>query len=112
MHIDGAIGVALVNFESGVCLGTMGGGSLDMELAGAATTDVVRSKINLIDQLALDDQIEDILITLGNQYHLIHSFPRHESVFSYLILNREKATLPLARTHLRSIGRSLSLDES
>jgi hypothetical protein len=80
MAIDGALGMALVDFESKVCLGAKGDGTLDMELAGAAIT-------------------EDI-----------QAFDQHSNIFSYLVLDKKSSSLPLARTHLRSIGRELVLD--
>ena len=51
MLIDGAIGVALVDYTTGMCLGSIGGGGLDMELAAAGNTEVVRAK-KIRDQLA------------------------------------------------------------
>lgn len=44
MAITGAVGVALVDYESGMSLGTAGGGDwLNLELAAAGNTEVVRS---------------------------------------------------------------------
>ena len=72
MNIEGALGVALVDWESGMPLGTLGGGKyLDLDLAGAGNTEVVRAKMRTMQSLQLNDTIEDILITLGKQYHLI-----------------------------------------
>ena len=62
MVIDGALGVALVDYESGMSLGTLGGGpNLDLELAAAGNTEVVRSKIRTLASLNMDDTVEDIL---------------------------------------------------
>src|SRR3954454_24296162 len=72
LTIDGAVGVALVDYESGMSLGTLGGGDwLDLDVAAAGNTEVVRSKMRVMSALALNDRIEDILITLNRQYHLI-----------------------------------------
>jgi hypothetical protein len=107
MGIDGAIGVALVDWESGLCLGTQGGGKLlDMNLAAAGNTDVVRSKMRTMESLRLNDTIEDMLITLDKQYHLIRLLknPRNGSgLFLYLVLDRGKANLALARHNLARV---------
>lgn len=110
ISIDGAIGVALVDLESGMCLGTKGGDSLDMELAGACSVRIVQAKKNVVDTLALDESPEEALLTMGSQYHLIRLFRENENVFSYLILDAEVCSLPLARTQLKSIDRELSLE--
>ena len=53
-------------------LGTSGGGDwLNLEIAAAGNTEVVRSKLRVMQTLGLNDTIEDILITLHRQYHLI-----------------------------------------
>lgn len=42
-----------------------------LEMAIALNTEVVRAKINAIKTLNLDGKLEDMLITLSDQYHLI-----------------------------------------
>ena len=72
MQIEGAIGTALVDVKDGLTLATAGGGDrLNLEVAGAGNVDVVRAKMRVMEQLGLGDNIEDILITLESQYHLI-----------------------------------------
>ena len=72
MSIEGAIGVALVDFTSGMTLATAGGAAeLDLTVAAAGNTDVLRAKLRTIEMLKLPDGIEDMLITLDTQYHLI-----------------------------------------
>ena len=62
MAIDGAMGVAIVDWNSGLTLGTQGSG-LNLELAAAGNTNVVRAKHKVMRELGLKDSIEDILIT-------------------------------------------------
>jgi hypothetical protein len=111
LSISGAVGAALVDYESGMALGTLGGGDwLDLDTAAAGNTEVVRSKLRVMSALRLNDQIEDILITLRRQYHLIRllqSGKNDSSLFLYLVLDRERANLALARHHLKNIEAEL-----
>src|SRR5271167_3039449 len=113
MTIDGAIGVALVDWESGMSLGAIGGGKyLDLDVAAAGNTEVIRAKMRTMESLRLDDSIEDILITLSKQYHLIRLLKNSrndQGLFLYLVLDRGKANLALARHHLRSIESDLTV---
>ena len=109
MKIDGAIGAALVDYKSGMTLGTIGGGKIDMELAGAGTTEVVRAEKQIIEQLDLGDRIEDILISLETQYHLVRVFHQNDNIFTYLVLDVKKSNLALARMQLEEIDKALDL---
>jgi hypothetical protein len=110
MQIDGAIGVALVDYTSGMALGTLGSNKeLDLGVAAAGNTEVVRAKLRTIDMLKLKDNIEDILITLTNQYHLIRPLTSRNSqgLFLYLALNRTRANLAMARHQMRKVEEDL-----
>jgi hypothetical protein len=113
MSITGAVGVALVDYESGMSLGTSGGADwLDLEVAAAGNTEVVRAKLRVMSTLALNDSIEDILITLHRQYHLIRlldSVRTRNSLFLYLVLDRDIANLALARHYLKRIEADLQV---
>jgi hypothetical protein len=113
MAIEGAIGAALVDWDSGMTLGTLGGGKyLDLDLAAAGNTEVVRAKIRTLETLRLNDSVEDILITLAKQYHLIRLLKNSggtQTMFLYLVLDRSKANLALARHHLKRIEGELTI---
>jgi hypothetical protein len=113
MTIDGAIGVALVDWESGMSLGSLGGGKyLDLDVAAAGNTEVIRAKMRTMESLRLNDGIEDILITLGKQYHLIRllkSTRSEQGLFLYLALDRQKANLALSRLNLKRIESELQI---
>lgn len=110
MKINGCLGVALVDFESGLCLGVAGDPGFDLELAAAGNAEVVRAKKSIRDKLGLTDKIEDILITLSGQYHLIRMIGTN--IFLYCALDRQKSNLALARRELAQIDKNLELDRA
>ena len=112
LDIDGAIGAAVVDYDLGITLGSTGGGSIDMERAGAGNTRFVLSNLDALNRSGIDEPVEDLLVTLENQYHLTRFSEAHETIFTYLILNREEANLALARRQLASLESTLQLDGS
>lgn len=96
LKTDGALCAALVDSNSGMMLGGVGHG-VDLELAAAGNTEVVRSKLKTMRSLGLNDAIEDILITLGKQYHIMRPVQAKTGIFIYLVLDRSKANLAMAR---------------
>ena len=96
LSTDGALCAALVDANSGMMLGSAGTG-LDLELAAAGNTEVVRSKLKTMKSLGLTDNIEDILITLGKQYHIIRPVQQKAGIFIYLVLDKARSNLALAR---------------
>jgi hypothetical protein len=112
MSIEGAIGAALVDATSGMTLAMVGGSAeLDLTVAAAGNTDVVRAELRTIEMLKLPDNIEDMLITLDTQYHLIRPLGSRagHGLFLYLALHKSRANLALARHQLRQIEESLEL---
>lgn len=114
MQLEGALGAALGDWKSGMCLGYVGSNSpafpLDkLEVAVAGNTDVIRAKLKVAEMIQINDRIEDILISLKEQYHLLRLTQAIEGLFLYLALDRSKSNLALARLKLAEIENKLIL---
>ncbi|MDO5683741.1 MAG: hypothetical protein Q4G46_13065 [Propionibacteriaceae bacterium] len=109
LSIDGATGAAIVDLASGMALAHGGNPGFSLEVAAAGNSNVVRAKVNTMRDLGITDQIDDILITLGQQYHLINVLKdeNNKGLFLYLTLNRNSANLALARHKLSVVARAV-----
>ena len=108
LGIEGALAAAVVDSGSGLVLGKEGSG-VDLDLAGAGNTEVVRAKMKTMHSLNLDDTIEDILITLGKQYHIIRPVGTAEGLFIYLVLAKDRSNLALARRKVLDVESQLTI---
>ena len=111
MQLSGALGASIVDSNSGMMLGSTGNRThgVDLEVAAAGNTEVVRSKRKTMEALGLADSIEDILITLGKQYHLIRLVSSDPALFVYLVLDRNQGNLALARHKLAAVEKELRI---
>src|SRR6267378_3641762 len=100
VKIDGALGAALVQATNGTVLGQVAvGRGLDMARAAKIAQDLVQSA------LRLRDGIEDIMITVDTQYHLMRFLGPGEDVVVHLVLYRERSSLGMARQQLAKLAR-------
>jgi len=109
-EVDGFIGACVVDSNSGMMLGAEGGGTaVNLEVAAAGNTEVVRAKRKTMANLNLKDTIEDILISLNRQYHLIRPMEKKDGFFIYLVVDRNRANLAMARHVLSDVEKGLSV---
>lgn len=109
MQLDGALGACVVDSNSGMMLGADGNGPINLEVAAAGNTEVVRAKRKTMKALNLKDNIEDILITLHGQYHLIRPLTSNDSLFIYLVLDKTRGNLAMSRHQLAAMEKQLTI---
>ncbi|MDT7845794.1 roadblock/LC7 domain-containing protein [Streptomyces justiciae] len=110
--VEGALGAAVVDYTSGMALGTLGGNKdLDLTVAAAGNTDVVRAKVRTMEQVGLKGRIEDMLITLDSQYHLIRPVTGRSGngLFLYLVLDKARSNLAMARHQLKRVEEAIEI---
>lgn len=105
LEIDGTIGVAVVDYGSGMCVAAEGDGRLDVDVAAAGQASLVRAQLQAMQALRIEDGIEDILISLTGQWHLIRPLAG-TTFFLYLVLDCSNGHLAMARHQLRDVERS------
>ena len=105
-QMDGFVAAALVDSDSGLLMAAKGG-VINLEVAAAGNSEVVKAKRRVAAALKLGDDIEDILITLQKQYHLIRPLERNPKLFIYVVLDRSRANLAMARHEQRSFEKNL-----
>lgn len=100
-NVNGFIAVAITEIESGLSYGNLTvDPSFDPELAAAYNLEVIKAKLNAVTALNLSQKIEDILITLTNQIHIIDISPSNRFMI-YLAADAQKANLGMTRAVLR-----------
>ncbi|GAA1094378.1 hypothetical protein [Tsukamurella strandjordii] len=111
MSIEGALGVALVDSQSGMALATAGDPTeFNLEVAAAGNSALVQAMSRTLGDLDLDDHIEDILITLGSQYQIVRPIKQGaEGLFLYLVLDRSRANLAMARFRLTKLEEQIEV---
>ena len=109
LSVDGALAAAVVDYSSGMLLAGGGSSNLDLEIAAAGNTEVMRAKMKTMRSLGLKDVIDDILITLGKQYHIIRPLAKQEGLFLYVVLDKQRANLAMARRKAMDVEKEVRL---
>lgn len=115
VELQGAVAGALVDIESGNCLVRAGSEEMfSLSMVGAANAQMLRTEMRLVQEQFPQEDIEDLMITLGRHYHLIRLVPNGDElphVFLYLVMMRNTANLVLARRKMAEIARQIDQNQ-
>jgi hypothetical protein len=109
-HVDGLLSVSLVDAATGLVLATSEHtGAIDPRVAGAGATDVVNALLLMTAGLGTEDDLEDIIVTLRDRYHIIRVLRGHGAERLILIasLDRTRTTLAMAHREIREFDTGL-----
>jgi predicted regulator of Ras-like GTPase activity (Roadblock/LC7/MglB family) len=99
--LPGLLAVAVVDISSGMSLASHTNSSINPDTAAAYNTEVVKQKQKAIGALKLQGEvIDDVLITLTNQLHLL-KLVNDGKKFIYLVVNPRDTNLAIAREVVR-----------
>ncbi|MER7704131.1 hypothetical protein ABTX81_14645 [Kitasatospora sp. NPDC097605] len=115
MAIAGARAAGLIDWSSGLALGSVGASPTgDHDTTAAEATDLVRAAVDAATFTAAEDRavpLQDIILTADSSYHLLCFI---DTVFDsrlvlHLWLDRAEGNLAVARFRLQSIAEELVL---
>ena len=95
--VNGVIATSAVDLESGMTLAAKTNRpEFDLVAASAYNSELVKQKMKIMKTLSLKSTLEDMLITLSDQFHLIKLLPGGTS-FLYLAADRGSTNLAILR---------------
>jgi hypothetical protein len=105
--VGGVIATAAVDLESGMTLASKSNRSeFDLTVASAYNSELVKQKMKIMRALNLKASLEDMLLTLTDQFHLIKLLPGGTS-FLYLAAERSGTNLAILRNAVNKHCNSL-----
>jgi hypothetical protein len=95
--VSSFIAASFVDLESGMTLAAKSNRSdFDLSVASAYNSEMVKQKLKIMKALNLKTHLEDMLLTLGDQIHLIRLIT--PGTFMYFAADRAGTNLAIVRT--------------
>jgi predicted regulator of Ras-like GTPase activity (Roadblock/LC7/MglB family) len=103
---NGFIAASLVDLDSGMTLAIKAARSdFDLTAASAYNSELVKQKLKIMRTLGLTGTIEDMLITLTDQIHLVKLIG--QNTFLYLAVDRKQSNIALVRSAVNKHANAL-----
>jgi predicted regulator of Ras-like GTPase activity (Roadblock/LC7/MglB family) len=96
-EIPGFIAASLVDLDSGMTLAVKSlRADFDLTAASAYNSEMVKTKLKIMRTLGLGGTLEDMLLTLSDQIHLIKLLT--PATFLYIAVDKSQCNLAIVRT--------------
>jgi hypothetical protein len=107
--LDGLFACAVVDASSGLILARheRQGQPVELDLAAAASAQLLRSHQHLARQLGLTTEIDEVMTSAGPRHHVMRAAARHKGLFLFAVLDKQRTNLALARYKLLEAEQSL-----
>lgn len=116
LGLDGLLGCAVVDATTGLVLAReardgqdsrTGHGPVDMDLAAAASAQVLRAHRQAARSMGMPDAVEELMTSAGPRQQVIRTVARHPDLFLVALLEKHRTNLALARFQLMEVERAL-----
>jgi hypothetical protein len=105
--VPGFIAASLVDIDSGMTLAVRTTRSdFDLAVASAYNSELVKQKIKIIKALGLKTNLEDMILTLGDQIHFLKIIS--PTLFIYLAADRSAANIAIVRNVVNKYASSVA----
>lgn len=107
--LDGVYACAVVEAGSGLILAKQerSGQPVELELAAAASAQLLRTHQHVARQLGLTTEIDEVMTSAGPRHHVMRNAARHKGLFLFAVLDKQRTNLALARYKLMEAEQSL-----
>lgn len=102
-NIRGFNGALLVDSESGLVLVAKGDDTANLTAVAAFGVQIVKVMLQHLEARSLNERVEEVLITLGQQIHVIRPIAMAPSVLFHVCLDKRATRLGMARMQVRRI---------
>ena len=99
----------MVDVEAGINLGFKGGSGMDMELAGSMLCDMVTAHQSAKWYSDIDDDTQEIIVTLGRQVHMLRPVETKSGVYVHLVLDKARSNIGAVRIELERLDAAKAL---
>ncbi|MCX7645755.1 MAG: roadblock/LC7 domain-containing protein [Rhodobacteraceae bacterium] len=107
--IAGFLGACLFDGDTGLMLTSQGGGGVDLEAAAMLSSEAVKAQLAVAEGLGLGRSVEEVVATFGQHIHIVTPLSHLPGTYLFVMLDRSKAKLGMARLQLRALEQSLTI---